>query len=153
MSKAFTKEDDDIPERTSRKRTSTGLPPGAVNYMTEKGERVLREELAGLESCGEAANAETLDRIAWLRELLASVTVVPARSEAPTEALFGTTVTIQNADGTLSRHRIVGVDETDFEPEAVSWLSPLARSLLGARVGQYLQLPDGAKAQIMEIVG
>ena len=37
MGKAFTKEEKEIPERAVRRRPGSGLPPGAVNYMTADG--------------------------------------------------------------------------------------------------------------------
>jgi transcription elongation factor GreB len=49
---------------------------------------------------------------------------------------FGATVTVRETGGAESVYRIVGVDETDFERGWVSWLSPIARALLNAKVGQ-----------------
>ena len=54
MSRAFVKEDVDPPERSGRKRSASGLPPGATNYITAHGAKRLREELNKLR----AANAE-----------------------------------------------------------------------------------------------
>jgi hypothetical protein len=34
VSRAFIKEDVDLPERSGRKRSASGLPPGATNYIT-----------------------------------------------------------------------------------------------------------------------
>ena len=45
MSRAFVKEDVDPPEQSGRKRSASGLPPGATNYITARGEKRLREEL------------------------------------------------------------------------------------------------------------
>jgi transcription elongation GreA/GreB family factor len=155
MSKAFTKEDLETPERDGRKRSVSGLPPGAANYMTENGAEHLRRELEELERRvrGGAAEAarDVAERIAGLREVLRDATVVPARSEAPAEVLFGTTVTVRAADGKTSRQRIVGVDETALDPEAISWCSPEGKALLGAEVGQRVQLPDGSKVTIVAI--
>lgn len=46
-SKAFKKEDDALPERFIRMRSTSGLPPDAVNYMTADGARRVRTEFAG----------------------------------------------------------------------------------------------------------
>jgi len=159
MSKAFTKEDDEIPERVSRARSSSGLPPGAVNYMTEEGARRLRSELEDLQKRvlrakadrADPVNASTAEWMAKLRSALDSATIVPIREVAPTEVLFGTTVTVRSAHGELRRHRIVGVDETALEEGWVSWVSPLAKALLGAEVGQRIALPDATKVEIVEI--
>jgi len=153
MSKAFTKEDDDIPERVGRRRSGSGLPPGALNYWSERGALLLRRELEELEkhARGENQDENTAARLEKLRGLLEAATIVPTRTEAPDEVLFGTTVTVRAADGGLSRYRIVGVDEASLEPGWVSWVSPLAKSLLGAQVGQQVQLPDDGKVEIVEI--
>jgi hypothetical protein len=45
MSRAFIKEDVDPPERSGRKRSASGLPPGATNYITARGARRLGDEL------------------------------------------------------------------------------------------------------------
>ena len=149
MSKAFTKEDDEIPERVSRGRSSSGLPPGAVNYMTEEGADRLRRELEDLQKQTEREGVA--QRIGKLRGALDSATVVPTREEPPEEMLFGTTVTVRDADGGVSRYRIVGVDETALESGWISWVSPLAKVFLGAQVGQQVQLPDAGKVEIIEI--
>ena len=44
MSRAFVKEDVDLPERSGRKRSASGLPPGATNYITARGAKRLRDE-------------------------------------------------------------------------------------------------------------
>src|SRR5262249_49107945 len=48
MSKAFTRESDDVPDVPVRMHSPSALPPGAKNYLTPDGERRLREELSRL---------------------------------------------------------------------------------------------------------
>ena len=48
MSRAFAKEDVDLPERSGRKRAASGLPPGATNYIAARGAKHLRDELTKL---------------------------------------------------------------------------------------------------------
>jgi hypothetical protein len=55
MSRAFVKEDVDLPERSGRKRSASGLPPGATNYITARDAKRLRDELQKLR----AANANS----------------------------------------------------------------------------------------------
>jgi len=57
MSRAFIKEDADLPERSGRKAAS-GLPPGATNYITADGAKRLREELQNLRAAN--ANSERI---------------------------------------------------------------------------------------------
>ncbi|HEY3900531.1 MAG TPA: GreA/GreB family elongation factor [Chthoniobacter sp.] len=151
MSRAFTKEDHEIPERAGRKRSRSGLPPGAANYMTAKGADHFRRELEGMRAQTARKDPAIAERISELEELLQDVTVVPARTETPAEVLFGTTVTTRSPDGTLKRLRIVGVDETALDPDSESWCSPTAKVLLGAEIGQRIQLSDGTKVEIVEI--
>lgn len=135
VSKAFTREDDDVPEVTVRRRR-VPVPEGVPNYLTVAGARVLREELSAL-SAAPQREPDADIRIQELSEHLASAELVePARSE---RARFGSTVELD--DG--SRYQIVGVLEADPQAGKLSWLSPLAKKLLGARVGDAVELPRG----------
>ena len=71
MSRAFVKEDVDLPERSGRKRSASGLPPGATNYISARGAKRLRDELQKLR----VANAGG-ERIIELERILASAHVV-----------------------------------------------------------------------------
>ena len=58
---------------------------------------------------------------------------------------FGATVAVRERSGEETAYRIVGLDETDLDQNWVSWISPVAKALLNARVGQRvpLKLPGG----------
>ncbi len=142
MSKAFTKEDDALPERSVRRRSTSGLPPGAVNYMTADGARRLRAEIP----------AAAPERAAHLRQILASITVVEPPGDNPDGAIFGATVTVRDASGGEQRHRIVGVDEVDFEPGFVSWTSPNGRALLGTAPGHRVALTLAGESREFTVV-
>jgi transcription elongation GreA/GreB family factor len=45
----------------------------------------------------------------------------------------------------------VGVDELDFAPEALSWISPLGKKLLASELGDRITLEDGRTAKIVKI--
>ncbi len=132
MSKAFTKEDDALPERSLRTRSTSGLPPGAANYMTAEGARRLREELVGLDGAS--------GRAGEIREALEAATIVDLPAEPPHCVVFGAKVTLRDTKGGTETLRIVGVDEVGFEPRAVSWVSPAGKSLLGLKPGERLVL-------------
>jgi transcription elongation factor GreB len=142
VSKAFTKEDDDVPQVTVRRRR-VPVPEGVPNYLTVTGARVLREELSAL-SAALQREPDADVRIQELSEHLATAELVePVTSE---RARFGSTIELD--DGT--RYQIVGVLEADPQAGRLSWLSPLAKKLLGARVGDTLDLPRG-EAEVVKI--
>ena len=66
------------------------------------------------------------------------------------------TVTVCHREGGLATYRIVGVDETRLDPAWVSWVSPLARALIGTKAGSHVRLPDalpGEEVEVVEIKG
>ena len=146
MSRAFIKEDVDPPERSGRKRSASGLPPGAMNYITARGANRLRDELQKLR----ASNAVD-ERVIELEQILASVHVVDPPDPASNSVAFGATVTVKDAKGVTETYTVVGVDELDLEPDAVSWISPMGKALLAADMGHSIRLPDGGTAKIVKI--
>jgi transcription elongation GreA/GreB family factor len=146
MSRAFVKEDVDPPERSGRKRSASGLPPGATNYITARGAKHLRDELQKLR----AANANS-ERIAELEQILASVHVVDTPDPGSNSVAFGATATVKDKKGRTEIYTIVGVDELDLEPHAVSWISPIGKALLAADMGDWVTLEDGRSAKIVKI--
>ncbi|MEN3940629.1 GreA/GreB family elongation factor [Prosthecobacter sp. SYSU 5D2] len=139
MSRAFVKEDIDIPERITRRRSVSGLPPGALNLITARGAKQLKARFAALSKADQDPEAH-----AHLRETLESMTVVEPQVSSGA-IVFGSRVTLRNAAGQVVQYRIAGVDEVDLEPENVSWVSPLGKTLLAANVGQGLRLTKDDK--------
>ena len=146
MSRAFIKEDVDPPERSGRKRSASGLPPGATNYITARGAKRLRDQLQKLR----ASNAGN-ERIIELEHILASVHVVDPPDPASNSVAFGATVTIKDKKGRTETYTVVGVDELDLEPDAVSWISAIGKALLAADMGDSIRLADGRTAKIVKI--
>lgn len=142
MSRAFVKEDIEEPERLALRRTSSGLPPGALNLMTAEGARQLRARLADLTK----ASPRDDNEIAYLEQALASATIVePSERADPETIIFGSSVTLSTAGGGLETYRIVGVDEEDLAPDNVSWLSPLGKALLASSLGKKVSLDQGGR--------
>ena len=146
MSRAFVKEDVDPPERSGRKRSASGLPPGATNYITARGAKRLRDELNRLR----AANARS-ERVSELEQILASAHVVDPPSAPSNSVTFGATVTVKDKQGATETFSIVGVDELDLERDAISWISPVGKALLAADMGDWIKLDDGRNAKIVKI--
>jgi len=146
VSRAFVKEDVDLPERSGRKRSASGLPPGATNYITARGAKRLRDELQKLR----VANAVS-ERGTELEQILASVHVVDPPDPASNSVAFGATVTVKDKKGRTETYTVVGVDELDLEPDAVSWISPIGKALLAADMGDWITLQDGRPAKIVKI--
>ena len=61
---------------------------------------------------------------------------------------FGSTVTFRRADGRVQKYRIVGEDEADPKAGSISFVSPVARLLMGKAVGD----EAGASGQELEII-
>ena len=165
MSKAFTRESDDAPDVPVRPHQPSPLPQGAKNYLTPDGAQRLREEMdrlmqvdrpriAGLADKSESKHQlQMLDeRIRFLERSLQTAVVVAPPDANEDRVRFGATVTVRERSGGESSYRIVGVDETDLDRGWVSWLSPIAKALLNARIGQRVRfkLPSGEEE--LEIV-
>jgi transcription elongation GreA/GreB family factor len=146
VSRAFIKEDVDLPERSGRKRSASGLPPGATSYITARGAKRLRDELQKLR----VANAVS-ERITELEQILASVHVVDPPDAPSNSVAFGASVTVKDKEGAKETYTVVGVDELDLERDAVSWISPIGKALLAADMGQWIKLDDGRSAKIVKI--
>ena len=146
MSRAFVREDVDPPERSGRKRSAKGLPPGAVNYITARGAARLQAELAG--SC---AVGDKSERTTELKRILGSVKIVEPPDGSSKSVSFGATVSLRDPHDKTETHTIVGVDELDLEPDAVSWISPLGKALLASQLGDRITLEDGRTVKIVKI--
>jgi len=146
MSRAFVRESD-FPESDEPPRRQAALPPGVTNYITAAGAERLGRELSELRASRAPApadgdsearrTAQQLDRrIAELEASLRTMQVVTAPPLDRETVRFGATVTVRDAAGAELVFRIVGVDEVETDRNWISWLSPAARALLNARVGQ-----------------
>ena len=102
MSRAFIKEDVDPPERRGRKRSASGLPPGATNYITARGAKHLRDELQKLR-----ASSVGSERLAELEQILASIHVADPPDPASNSVSFGATVTVKDEKGLTETYSVV----------------------------------------------
>lgn len=162
MSKAFTRESDDAPDATPLPPLRSLLPPGAKNYFTPDGAQRLRAQheallqnraiLAGPAE-NKAAVASIDQRILRLQQSLESAVLVPPPPQPWDQVRFGATVNVRHSNGEDSEYRIVGVDETDTDRGWVSWLSPIAKALINARLGQKVRFKFPSGEEQLEVVG
>ena len=96
-------------------------------------------------------SADYAERIAELERSLASVHVVDPPDAPPNSVTFGATVTVKDINGKTNTYTVVGVDELDIEPDAVSWISPIGKTLLAVDLGDKITLEDGRVAKIVKI--
>lgn len=94
-------------------------------------------------------------RLSHLSRIMKAAKVVdPASQESRDEVRFGATVELADEDDNRRSLTIVGDDEADAGQGRIGWSAPLARALIGAKVGdeRIVRLPAGEKSyEILEI--
>jgi transcription elongation GreA/GreB family factor len=160
MSRAFVKDDnEDLPSEELPERPVSNEP----NYVTPQGLELLRAKVTDLAQeharLKEAAEDFDKPRLAALeRDLryyqarLESAILVDAPDRAKEEVHFGATVKAEDEEGKVHEFAIVGEDEADVAAGKVSWLSPLAKALLGSRVGDTVTWNRPAGATTLEVL-
>jgi transcription elongation factor GreB len=177
MSKAFTREsdagddDDELP-------VVPALPTG-INYITRAGFDRLRAELFALIDTERprmveivhwaASNGDRSEngdylygkkrlreidrRIRFLTGRLEIAEVVdPSMHHGGEQVFFGATVCYADQAGEEKTVTILGVDEADSAQQQISWVSPVARALLKARVGDAVRLVVPGGVQELEVL-
>jgi transcription elongation factor GreB len=136
-------------------RRRAPLPEGVPNYVTPSGLRALREELAQLDA-GPPSGADRFHaQAAWRSELEHRIgtAIVTSPPEHRDQIRFGATVHLKDAAGKDRELRIVGVDEAEAARGLVAFTAPLARPLLGRRVGEVVRVKTPGREEELEIVG
>lgn len=118
-----------------------------ANYVTPTGalelqdlEASLTAELEPLKKSAEDTfnkdKVAELERdLRYVRARLDSAILVDPATQNHTSVLFGASVTVQDDDGKTHSFHIVGEDEADASVNKVSYVSPLAKSLIGQKIG------------------
>jgi transcription elongation factor GreB len=97
-------------------------------------------------------------RIRFLIKRLEIAEVVdPSEREETDQVFFGATVTFEMLDADLVQpeiktFQIVGVDEANASEGRISWISPIGRALLKARVGDSVRFPSPTGERELEIL-
>jgi len=143
MSRAFVKEKDlehagiDIAERPISNE---------LNYVTPNGLKLLNLKIVSLEVEREYLKNKKDDAIAkqkiaiierdmrYYAARIESAILTNPKDEDHAIVLFGAKVTVEDEEGKLSTYEIVGEDEADIHKSKVSYLSPLAEALIGAKL-------------------
>jgi transcription elongation factor GreB len=178
MNKAFVKEssddnDDDLDVAQPE------IPAGTKNYITPAGYHRMRDELLHLIDVDRpevvklvswaASNGDRSEngdyiygkrrlreidrRIRFLTKRLDLAEVVDSsKQENVDQVFFGATVEYATEDGEEHSVTIVGIDEVDLDIGHVSWISPIARALLKAKVGDTVTLYTPAGPQPIDIL-
>jgi transcription elongation factor GreB len=179
MSKAFTRESETNDDADDDELAAPALPSGTRNYLTPQGYARLRAELLGLldderpkivevvswaaKNGDRSENGDYLygkkrlreidRRIRFLTKRLDVAEVAdPSVHHGKDQVFFGATVTYENQKGEARTITIKGIDEVDNLAGEVSWVAPIGRALLKARVGDELQLITPGGLERIEVI-
>jgi transcription elongation factor GreB len=76
----------------------------------------------------------------------------PSAHYGKDQVFFGCTVAYEDNEGTERSITILGIDEADTLAGQVSWVSPVARALLKARVGDEVSLPTPDGVRVLNVL-
>jgi len=179
MSKAFTKETQSDAVDDDDGLVLPPLPAGGKNYITPVGYERLRAELLGLIDAERpriveivhwaASNGDRSEngdyiygkkrlreidrRIRFLTQRLEIAEITdPSVHHGSDQVFFGATVTYVDDAGIERTVTILGTDETDTLQGQTSWVSPVARALTKARVGDEVSLVTPHGVQLLEVL-
>lgn len=155
MSRAFVNEErfeqaggEELVDRPISEHPNYVTPSGALALQAQ--EEALVAELNSLKDQHDDTFAK--DKVAeierdlrYVRARLESAILVDPKTQDHQTVLFGATVDVRDENGSSHSFHIVGEDEADATINKVSWVSPLAKSLIGQKVGDTVlwQRPAG----------
>ena len=152
MSVAFTREEDseaaaaDLPDRPISLHPNLVTPEGLAQL--DAALEAARAAYSAAQT-GEGVSADRTAMARATRDLRyygarrASAQLMDQAADL-THVVFGATVTFEREDGRVQSFRIVGEDEADPAKGSVSYVSPLARALLGKAVGDEAEVAGAA---------
>ncbi|MGJ4904938.1 transcription elongation factor GreA [Bradyrhizobium sp. HKCCYLRH2060] len=159
MSVAFTKEE------SAETAAETQLPDRPVsphpNLVTNAGLKALEAQLLQAQTAYEAAqkiedvnerrreSALPLRDARYFAARVRTAQVMPAPASTD-QIAFGSTVTFKRGDGRVQTYTIVGEDEADPKRGMISYVSPVARLLMGKSVGDVVEV-TGQELEILTI--
>ncbi|UZD22769.1 GreA/GreB family elongation factor [Algoriphagus halophytocola] len=162
MSRGFVKEEDQ--EETPLVPPRADLPSGSTNFVTEVGMEELRAEKQALLDEKSKINAATEQekrivsnfitaKIKLLEERIATAKIVSLDDQPKHEIRFGATVKLKIAKNSkLMTYQLVGVDEADISKNKISSISPIARILIGKKVGEETILKLAKEDRVFKVM-
>ena len=150
MSRGFIKEGDQ--EEIPRVPMRAYLPEGVPNYVTKEGLEALKEELKDLE----AERVKAGDNYIMVNFLDASIKLLVDRINSAVEVDLSKSNKDTVSFGAWVRYngrvmRIVGVDEADVNKGLISFISPIAKLLIGKKEGDVIELKGSEKIVVEEV--
>ncbi|PZX57638.1 transcription elongation factor GreB [Algoriphagus ratkowskyi] len=162
MSRGFVKEDDQ--EETPLVPPRADLPNGITNYVTQVGMEAMlaeRQEMIIEKSTIEAATEQEKRihsnylnaKIHLLEDRIAIAKVVNLSEQPENEIRFGANVTLKIGKSTkLQTYQIVGVDEADIAKSKISFISPIAKILIGKKLGEQAVLKLAKEDRVFKVM-
>jgi transcription elongation GreA/GreB family factor len=153
LSRAFVKESEGdvegLPDRLISPRANLVTPEGLALIDTTV-ER-LRDERSDALGVSDHASLTRIERDLryWLARR-STAQVVHASNDSAV-VIFGCTVTLARDDGRQQTYRIVGEDEADPARGTLSYVSPVARALMGKQVRDTVAI-GSSEAEILSIM-
>lgn len=90
-------------------------------------------------------------RLRYLTGLLTDVDIIDPDTVGGDQVFFGATVVVEDVDEQIKRWTIVGVGEAELADGTISWKSPVAKALMGKRVGDAvsIEIPAGEAEYVL----
>lgn len=158
MSVAFTREEDleataaDLADRPISSHPNLVTPEGLAAIEAElasaRAAYTAAQVQGSIESDRTAMARATRDLRYWSARRASAQLVEPSEDDGAVR--FGGSVSIEREDGRAQTWRIVGEDEADPAAGSVSHVSPLARAVMGKRVGDEVTVA-GQSAEIVAV--
>jgi len=162
MSRGFVKEDDQeeipiVPQRAY-------LPEGVTNFVTRVGmyQLLAEKQMFVNEKDNLSNNNENEKRIALnyinarlqlLNNRIAEAKVINPTEQPQNEIRFGASVTLKTkGSGNIQTFQITGVDEADISKGKISFISPLAKTLINKKTGDIVILKRVKEDIVFEIM-
>ena len=134
-----------------------------VNYVTPLGlsqlKQLVEAQTAALKQLKSQEDTFNKSKIAELERdcqyyqyRLDSAILVEKTDVPPETVVFGTKVTVEDESGQPHLFEIVGEDEADMKQSKVSYVSPIAKALIGQKVGETVTWSRPAGNQTLEII-